>query len=194
MSAGAMAGVGLLSSVAGAITGAVGSVYQGSANAAMYTYQAGVAQINSVLAKQDANWAIESGNVEAQQAGMKAREQIGLTRVAQGAGNIDVNTGSARAVTNSEGEIARQNQAIIESDALKKAYGFSVQSAKDVAQAGAYQTAAQTSQTTGDIGAISSLIGGVGSVSSKFSSGSTSGAFANLGGGLVPGSSMWTPS
>lgn len=163
-----LAGVGIASSAAGAVTSALGSQYQGQAQAGMYNYQAGVAQMNAQLAEQNANYAVASGEVEAQQSGMRTRAQVGATKTGISAGNIDVNSGSAGKVVSSETEIGQQNQGIIRANAAKRAYGFQVQGAEDVAQAGAYETAAQTSQTAGGIGAISSILGGVGSVSSKW--------------------------
>jgi hypothetical protein len=57
---------------------------------------------------------------------------------------------------------------VIRANAAKKAYGFEVGAAEDVAQAGAYTVAGETSVTAGDIGAVSSVLGAAGSVSSKW--------------------------
>lgn len=162
---------------AGGITSAIGSIFQGNAQAAMYNYQAGVAQANAQVAQQDATYALQSGEVEAQQAGMKTRAEVGATRVGIAAGNIDVNSGSASRVTASETEIGQQNEGIIRANAAKKAYGFQVGAAEDVAQAGAYKSAAATSQTAGTLGAITSIIGGAAGVSTKWSQASQSGVF-----------------
>lgn len=176
-----LAGAGAGAGGVGAIVSAFGSLYSGNANAAMYNYQAGVAQTNAAIAKQDANYSLGAGEVEAQQAGMRGRQQVGATRVGFGAGNIDVSSGSAKNVISSETEITQANEATQRANAAKRAYGFNVTAAADTAQAGADYTAAKTSRTTGAIGAVSSILGGVGQVSSKWSQASQS--FGNPGGG-----------
>lgn len=165
----AMAGASGGASLAGTAITAFGQYYSGKAQSNMYNYQSGVAQANATLAKQDANYTIASGEVSAQQSGMRTRGQVGATRVGYGAGNIDSTTGSAKNVIASETEIGQQNQGIIRADAAKRAYGFNVSAAEDVAQAGAYQVAARTSREAADINIASTIIGGAGSVSSKWS-------------------------
>lgn len=162
----AFAGLGMGGSALGGLIGAAGSEYMGQAQANMYNYQAGVAQINSQLATQNENYAIASGNVQGQQIGMKGRAQLGATRVGFGAGNVA--GGSTNRVEASETELTQQSEAVNQANAAKKAYGFNVQSAEQTAQAGAYQAAAQTSLTSGNIGAISSIIGGATGVASQY--------------------------
>lgn len=151
---------------AGGIIGAIGSRYSGAAQANLFNYQAGVAQANQLLAKQDANYTLASGEVSAQQSGMKTRAQVGETRAGFGAGNVA--GGSANAVERSETEIGAENQALIRSNAAKRAFGFEVEAAKDTAQGTMYQTAARTARTAGDISALSTIIGSAGQVASKW--------------------------
>ena len=150
----------------GAILGAVGKEDQASAQAAQANYQAGVAQVNAALAKQDANYSLEAGGVQQQQAGMREGAAIGQTKAAFGASNIA--GGSKSSVVASEIEVGQSNQGIIEANAAKRAYGYEVGAASDTAQAGALRAGAQADITAGNIGAASSILGGVGSVSSKW--------------------------
>lgn len=145
---------------------AEGAQYQGKAQANLYNYQAGVAQANKILADQDANYARESGEVSAQQSGMKTRTEVGETRAGFGAGNVA--GASVNAVEKSETEIGQDNAALIRSNAAKRAFGFEVESAKDTAQGQVYQSAAQTSRTSADISSLSSIIGGASQVASKW--------------------------
>lgn len=154
--------------VGGAVTSAIGSLFGGQAQANLMRYQAGVAEINAKIAKQDAAYAREAGEVEAQQVGMRTRAEVGATRAGIGAGNIDISSGSAARVIQSETAIGAENQAITRANAAKRAYGFEVKGAEDVAQAGAYRMGATTSLISGDIGATSSIIGAAGSVASKW--------------------------
>jgi hypothetical protein len=179
-----MAGVGIGASAAGAGVGAIGSLFQGQAQSAMYNYQAGVAQVNATVAKQDATYATQAGEVEAQNSGMRTRAEVGSTRAGMAAGNVDITSGSGARVITSETEIGQQNEATIRANAAKRAYGFDVKAAADTAQAGAYDVAASTSKTSGIIGAVSSVIGGAGNVAAKwaqygqsFGSGSGSGQY-----------------
>ena len=153
---------------AGSVVGAMGAQYQGNAQANMYNYQAGLAVQNSILAKQDSNYTLSAGEVEEQQLGMKTRAQIGATRAGFGASNVDVNTGSSSRVTSSETEIGQEEESVSQANTLKKAYGFSVKSAQDVAQSNVYSTAAQTSKESGNINALSTIIGGASGVASKW--------------------------
>src|ERR1700734_3029852 len=105
-----LAAVGIGATAAGGITGAIGSIFHGKAQSAMYNSQAGVAQVNSTLATQDANYALATGEVEAQQQGMKTAAEVGTTRAGFGASNIDVNTGSHSQVTASETAIGQENE------------------------------------------------------------------------------------
>ena len=165
--------LGIGTSAAGAVVGAEGSLYQGEAQSNLYNYQASVANINATLAKQDANYATSAGEVSAQEAGMRGRFEEGRIKAGIAAGNIDVSSGSAAKVQSAQTAITQENEGVIRADSAKRAYGFNVKGAMDTAQAGVYKTAAATSLTSGDIGAATSIIGGAGSVSSKWLQGST---------------------
>ena len=179
----AMAIIGAGASAAGAVTGAIGSEYKGQAESNMYNYQAGVAKINADMATQDSNYALASGEVQAEQSGMRTGQEIGATRAAFGASNI---TGASKsAVITSDIEVGQQQDAIIRANAAKRAYGFQVSSASDTAQAGVDVAAGQNSITAGNIGATSSIIGGVGSVASKWAQ--MGPAFGGGGGSLGSG-------
>lgn len=177
---------------AGAGVSAFGNLFSGKAQSNLYNYQAGIAQQNATLAKQDANYALATGGVEEEQAGMRSRAQIGATRAGFGASNVDVNTGSSGRVIASETEIGQENEGVVAANAAKRAYGFGTKAAMDTAQGNIYQTAASTSKTAGGIGALSSIVGGAGAVSSKWlqfgqsfgpgNSGGSSDYFGNTGG------------
>lgn len=151
---------------AGGAVGAVGNILSGQSQANMYNYQARVAQANAQIKQQDAAYALAAGEVEAQQSGMRTRAQVGATKVGFGAGNVA--GASTQNVLQSEQDIGAQNQALIRANAAKRAYGFEVGAAGDVATAGAERIAASTSKTAAGLGAASSIIGAAGQVSSKW--------------------------
>lgn len=174
----AMTAISLGASAGGAVLGAVGANYKGQAEANMYQYQAGVAQVNQQIALQNADYAIAVGESQAQASGMQSRAQIGETKAAQGAGGLDVNSGSNAAVRDSEEKIGEYNQAVIRSDAAKRAYGYKVEAMSQASQAELDRMAAKTSRTSGYINAVSSILGGASSVSSKWADASRLGIFA----------------
>ena len=166
-----LAGIGIGATAAGTGIGAIGSLFQGKAQSNMYNYQAGVAKVNATLAKQDANYATEAGEVETQQIGMRGRAQVGATRAGIGAGNIDTTgtCGCSESRYRQRLAITQENEAVTNANVAKRAYGFNVKAAQDTTQAGAYGVAAETSTEAGEIGAASTVIGGAGSVASKWS-------------------------
>lgn len=169
--AGAGAGAGLI----GTGIKAFGDYYTGKSQSNMYNYQAGIALANASVAKQDAQYALQSGEVQAQQYGMRTRAQVGATKVGYAAGNISAASGSAKNVIASETAIGQQNQGIVRADAAKRAYGFNVAAAGDVATAGADEVGAATSREASGINMASTILGGVSSVSSKWSQGQQQG-------------------
>lgn len=160
--------VGMGATALGAGVSAFGSMQQGAAQKQMYQYQAAVAEVNRKIALQNATYEIQVGGVEAQKSGLQSRYQIGQIKAGQGASNLDVNRGSAVDVQRSASEVAQQNQGIIRANAARRAYGFEVDAAAATAQGQVMSMAASRAQTSGDIGAISSILGGAASVSSKW--------------------------
>lgn len=175
------------SSGAGGAISALGQIMGGNSQAAMFQYQAGIAQINQQIEKQNADYATAAGEVSAQQSGMKTRATIGQTIAQQGAGGLAIGGGSNARVVSSEQALGQEDQALIRSNAARQAYGFNVEAAKYGAQATVDTTAASNAKTAGYLGAFGSLLGTGGSVASKWLQASTAGA---TGGGS--GSSLGT--
>ncbi len=175
-----MGAVGIASSIGGGILGAAGAQYAGRAQANMYNYQAAIAEQNAAIAKQDANYALASGNVQAQEVGLRSAQQIGQTKAAFGAGNLNLRGGSQSRVLASEYAVAQQSQGLELANAAKRAYGFEVQSVSDQAQANLDRMAALTSIQSGELGAYSSILGGIGQGATQFARGWQSGLF-NIG-------------
>lgn len=148
----------------------------------MYNYQAGVAQMNAQIAKQNADYATAAGEVTAQESGMQTRFKIGETVAQQGAGGLAVGSGSNARVVSGEQAIGQQDEAIIRSNAARQAYGYDVQAAQDTAQSQIDQFAASNAKTAGDISAFGSILGAAGSVSSKWLTAGQQGVFGGGGG------------
>lgn len=163
-----LVGVSAASALGGGLLAARGAQQKGSADASLYNYQAGIADLNKKISAQNADYSRWTGEVSAQEAGMKARYAIGETKAAQGASNLDVNTGSQAAVRDSEHQIAAQDQQTIRANAARKAFGYETEEAQYDSQGQIYRGAAKQAKTAGNILALGSLIGTAGSVSSKW--------------------------
>lgn len=165
--------IGTTAAVAGAGVSAAGAYSAGQAQSNMYKYQAGVAGMNKTVADQNRDYAFQSGEVEAQDQGMKSRFQIGQTKAIQGAGNLDVNTGTNSDIRDSEAAIGSQNQTMARSNAAKKAYGFEVDAANDTAQGQVYQMAADNAIMAANYKVAGSIIGGASAVAGKWTQASS---------------------
>src|SRR5215471_3330383 len=118
--------IGLGSTVMSGVVGAVGGVMGGQAQSNMYNYQAGIANLNATIAKQNAAYETALGEQQAQAQGMKTRATISQTRANQGAGGLDVNSGSNLQVRQSEAELGSYDMALIRNNAARRAYGQEV--------------------------------------------------------------------
>jgi hypothetical protein len=169
--------------------------YGYSANIA--DYQAGVAKVNQQIANQNADYARATGEVTAEQFGMKGKADLASMSVHQAASGIDINSGSSANVRTGMTEMTQYGEDMIRANAAKQAYGYDVEAMQDDAQSKLYTytadedriQAANTMQAAGlagqaiplqqqaygivgqagDIGAMASLVGGAGSVATKWS-------------------------
>ena len=166
------------SSAAGGTLGAFGKLAEGKASSQMYQYQAGVAQFNQKIAEQNRDWAYQTGERQAEITGIKGRQQIGAIKAAQSGSNLDVNSGTAVQVRESQRSITQMDMETIRSNAAKQAYGYTVEATKYAADTGMYMKAASDVRKASYIGAASSLLSGATSVSSKWMQARDAGMFA----------------
>ena len=171
--------IGMGTSLAGGIMGAVGAEKTGAAQQQMYNYQAGIAQINSKIDLQNADYARNVGEIQAQNYGIKAAQELGNIKTAQSASNIDINSGSAVDVRTSQSKVAQMDLTQIRSNAAKTAYDFDVKSTMDLNQSTLDIMGGENAKQAGDINAMSSIIGSVGSVSSKWMQGNQAGMWGS---------------
>ena len=175
------AGIGLAG--IGAVTNAYGTYESGQAQSKMYGYQAGLAQYNAQIDKQNADYAMAAGEQSAAKYGMGARFQAGKIVAAQSASGIAIGGGSAADVVAGQKTVTDIDMATIRNNAARTAYGYETKAVSDTAQAGIYSAASANASAAGKIGAIGSLISGAGSVATKWSQyGQT---FGGAGGGQL---------
>jgi hypothetical protein len=173
--------IGMGSTLAGGLISGIGKKQESQAQAAMYNYQAQVAQINSSIDKQNADYAINQGEQQAQIEGLKAGQQAGQIKVGQAASGFDVNTGSNKDVQISQRLVTGIDLGQIRSNASKTAYDYNVKSVMDINQAGLDTMAATNASQAGDISLAASLVSTAGSVSDKWLQANKSGVFNSTG-------------
>src|SRR5258707_13200910 len=168
------AAIGAGASLIGGGVSAYGSLQKGAADQAMYNYQAGVAQLNQKIALQNASYAQEAGGSAAYQSGLKTAATVAQQKVDQSASGFDVAGGSAAGLQQSTTALGVYDQNLNRTNFAKKAYGFEVEAATKGAETGADVIAGQQEKKADDIGAIASILGTAGSVSSKWLQASSS--------------------
>jgi hypothetical protein len=183
----ALGAVGIGATLAGGITSAIGAEKTAAATQQSYNYQAGVAQINSQIDLQNADYARQQGETQSMQYGMKQSQQEAQIKVNQAASGLDVNSGSAVAVQQSQKTIGAIDTAQIRTNAAKVGYDYDVKSTMDLNQSTLDIMGGNNAIAAGNISAASSILGSVGSVSSKWMQGSQSGMFGS-GSGNTNGS------
>lgn len=186
-----LAGVGIASTIAGGAVSAFGAGKAGKAASDEYNYKAAIARMNKQVADQNADYAIASGEVKAQQSDMATRAKIGATKAIQGASGLDVNKGSAVDVRASEADIGAEDTAIVRNNAARTAYGYKVEAANATAQGNLYTKSASNSLEAGKINQISSILGTASSVSSKWLTASQYGVGSSPGWVGDSGHSGW---
>lgn len=162
----------------GSIVQGIGAGYQANANAAAYTYKAGVAMLNKQINDQNAQFAQESGDIRSMEEGLKAGQEIGQTKAVQAASGLDVNSGTNLAIRQSQTASAKFDQSVIEWDAEKTAYGYKSRAATDVAEANLDLMGASSAKKAGTFAELGSFLGGAGNVASKWYQGTTTGVFS----------------
>lgn len=166
-------------SAGGSILSAFGAGQKGEAEAAMYNYKAGIAEMNRKIALQNADYERATGETQAQISGMKTRAQVGETAAAQASSGLDINRGSAADVRASETEIGQYNEAIIRGNAARRAFAYETEAAQDQAQSQLYKMSAESSKKAGGLGVLGSLLSGGTSVSDKWLAGKSKGLWGS---------------
>lgn len=155
--------------VVGAGVSAVGMVQQGQATQKAETYKAQVAANNAIIAEQNARHAEEAGLAQAQATSLKGSANAGRIKAAQAASGLDINTGSAVDVQESDAEKSQLDTETVMSNAELQAYGYRSQGTGFDAQAGLNRAAADQAPVAAAFSASGGLLSSASSVGSKWS-------------------------
>ena len=144
--------------IIGGVISAVGTISAGMAQKNAMDYQAQVAQNNAIIAQQNANYAIEAGQVKATQQSLKEAEVGGEIKAAQAASGVDVNTGSNKDVQVSQRMLGKLNTEQQMANAQLTEYGYLSQKTNYQAQATLDTYEGKQAETAGFIGAGSTAL------------------------------------
>lgn len=174
--------------LAGAGASAAGSVIGGVSQANAAAYQGQVAANNATTARRNAAYSASATAAQTEEAGLKARQQQGAVRTGIAANGLDVNSGSAVDVQQSQREISGLDTANVGARGAEQVYGYRTQAAGYQAQSELDQ-----SQVAPDI--IGGVLKGGGSLlANPTVDASVSSGFSSLigkGGSGVPSSYSW---
>lgn len=165
----AIAQTGMATTGIGSVIGAVGNIESGYSNANAAKYQAQVAENNSAIAGRNAEFATQEGNVQAENQGLKNRSQAGSIIANTAANGIDVNSGSAKQVQQSQQILGNLDAMTIRSNAAREAYGYQTQAQNFTAEAALKSSEAKNDVSAGFMGAGSSLLSGASSLGKQYS-------------------------
>jgi len=163
-----MAGASIALAAGGSILSGIAAKRSADATASAYGYQSQVAGMNSKLALQNRDWALQAGGKAAVQYGMKARADAGNIKVAQAASGVRLDSDSSVNVRESQKMITRMDTDTINTDTARKAYGFEVASETAKTQAEMYSRASSDAKKAGNLAMMASLVSGAGSVAGKW--------------------------
>lgn len=163
---------GLGSTIFGGALQAGGNLFKGASEMQMYNYQAGVAEINARIARQNMEFAYRQGDRQLEKYGIKAGQQMGQIRAAQASSGLDINSGSNLQVQQSQQQVIQSDMATMRQNIAKTAYDYQTQAVQYENQASLYKTAGRNSMIAGVVGGISSIVGTAGSVADKWLQGS----------------------
>jgi hypothetical protein len=164
---------------------AIGAISSGNAQAAEANYQAQIARNDETIAYQNANYATAAGETKSYNEGLQQRAKAGAIASSIAAGGIDVNSGSAAQVRESQSELGLQDVETVRQQAALNAYGYRTQATNYQAQAQLDTAQAGYDTEAGWLNATGSLLGGAakfgGGVSGLFGDSTNDSALQGFG-------------
>jgi hypothetical protein len=165
--------------------GAIGNLISGFSTAGELNAKSQIARNNSLIAAQNARMAMATGESRAEAQGLKTRARLGEIKAQQGAGGIDVNSGSAADVRASAAKLGALDALTIRSNAARQAYGLDLESQGELQQSKLYRKGAKIAPWEGAFNAVGSLLGSASQLSSQAKTwGSVAGTGEGGGGDL----------
>lgn len=146
--------------LAGTGVSALGALSQSAAASRQAAYEAQVAQNNQTIANQNAAYAAKAGEEQSYQQSLRERQREEAVVAGLAASGVDVNSGSARQVRESENVLGQTDVANVRQRAALEAYGYRSQAANFGAQAQLERAASSSDLTSGYLSAGGTLLSG----------------------------------
>lgn len=151
----------------GTAMAAVGSYNQANAQKDAYGYQAQVDQNNVTIANEQRSQALNVGEREEQASDLKTAQTFGQQRAAMASNGVDLSaSGSAQDILATTKYMGGVDALTIHDNALRQAWGYSVEATNAQNSANFMNTAAKNINPASS--AFSSLVGGGAQVASKW--------------------------
>lgn len=166
----ALAPLMMIGTAASGALSAVSQIKAGNASGAAGEYRAQVAENNAKTAEMNATMTSQAGETAAANSSLKTAAVIGRQKAAQGANNIDVNSGSAAQVRSATAALGRLDALTIRSNAAREAYGYKVQGSDFKAEANLDRAMGKEARTSGWLGAAGTLLSTASTVGKDYSS------------------------
>lgn len=165
----------------GGIFSAASNIFGGFAEQGADYARAQIARNNAIIARQNAQYAAEGGEVKTEQLGLRTRGQVAEIAARQAGAGINPNTGSALDVRKSAGMLGALDILTTRSAAARQAYGYQIQAqAQDVESAMA-KKAGNIAPWLGGFNAIGSLLGSSASLQGMYQKAQQEGLRTNSG-------------
>ncbi len=143
----------------GAITTAGGALMSADATAKNAKYQSAVARNNAIVNSYGANQSANAARNEAQTASMQNAARLAGIKTSIAASGLDVNSGSAEDVQQSQREVGELSTENVYQKGLMQNYGYQIASQNDTAQSKLYDQEAAQAPVAGILNATGSLLG-----------------------------------
>jgi hypothetical protein len=165
-----------IAGISGSLLSAGGAVSGGYATANAANYQAAVAKNNQVIALQNAEYATEAGEAQANIVGLKGAETSGKVKAGQAASGIDVNTGSTVGVQAATREAGQLDSETVLNNAELQAYGYRAKATGFEAEAGLDTMKASQAEEAGWLSGSGGALSSASSIGLKWGGATPGGA------------------
>jgi hypothetical protein len=159
-------------SVAGTAIKAGGQIKGGQSNSQANYYQAAVARRNAQAYRDAGTREVQGGQVAADVAGLKNRENVGRALAQQGANHVDVGGKTATDVRQGIATAGRLDQLTVLSNAQLKNWGYRMKADQEEAQANLYQAGGNNAGPAGISAGLGTIFQSASSLPTKWLSGS----------------------
>lgn len=148
--------------------GAIGAYNQGKAGKDAANYRAAVAGNNAIIAEQNAQLELRRGAIEEHEQRTRTAQLIGAQIAGYGAAGIDVASGTALRTQEATAELGETDAVTTRNNAQRRAYGWRTE-AQNMRSESAFETVAgRNIYRAGQLGMVTSLVGGAASVGDKW--------------------------